>query len=71
MPGAGRHPLTESDPELLAALEALIEPMARGDPQSPLRWTCKSTRRLAEELTRETASGEPQYGRASVARRGL
>jgi len=52
-PGAGRHPLTESDPELLAALEVLIEPMTRGDPESPLRWTCKSTRRLAEELRRQ------------------
>jgi len=51
--GAGRRPLTETDPGLLAALEALIEPTARGDPQSPLRWTCKSIRRLAEELTRE------------------
>jgi len=38
---------------LLAALEALIEPVTRGDPESPLRWTCKSTRRLADELTRQ------------------
>jgi len=38
---------------LLAALEALIEPVTRGDPESPLRWTCKSTRNLAEELTRQ------------------
>src|SRR4030042_1709136 len=50
-PGAGPHRLAERDPELLAALEALIEPATRGDPQSPLRWTCKSTRHLAEELT--------------------
>src|SRR5271156_2761668 len=49
--GAGRKPLTESDRTLLAALEALLEPLTRGDPESPLRWTCKSTRRLAEELT--------------------
>jgi len=48
--GGGRRPLTETDPELLAALEALIEPKTRGDPESPLRWTCKSTRRLADEL---------------------
>ena len=53
-PGGGRRPLTETDPGLLAALEALIEPMTRGDPESPLRWTCKSTRRLAEELTRQS-----------------
>ena len=52
-PGGGRWPLVETDPELLAALEALIEPMTRGDPDSPLRWTCKSVRRLADELTRQ------------------
>lgn len=52
-PGAGRKALTETDPGLRAALEALIEPTTRGDPESPLRWTCKSTRRLAEELTRQ------------------
>jgi hypothetical protein len=50
-PGAGRPRLADLDPQLLAALEALIEPGTRGDPESPLRWTCKSTRRLAEELT--------------------
>jgi transposase len=49
--GAGRKRLTESDPTLLAALETLLEPLTRGDPMSPLRWTCKSTRRLATELT--------------------
>jgi hypothetical protein len=52
-PGAGPPRLAERDPELLAALEVLIEPTTRGDPQSPLRWTCKSTRHLAEELTRQ------------------
>ena len=52
-PGGGRRPLKQTDPGLRAALEALIEPLTRGDPQSPLRWTCKSTRRLAEELTRQ------------------
>jgi hypothetical protein len=52
-PGGGRRPLTESDPGLPAALEALIEPVTRGDPESPLRWTCKSTSRLADELTRQ------------------
>src|SRR5208283_99114 len=58
-PGAGRPPLIESDPELLAALEALIEPTVRGDPQSPLRWTCKSTRNLAEELKRQEHMASP------------
>jgi transposase len=52
-PGGGRKPRTQADPALLSALEALVEPLTRGDPQSPLRWTCKSTRRLAEELSRE------------------
>jgi hypothetical protein len=52
-PGAGRKRLVDVDTELIAALESLIEPGTRGDPESPLRWTCKSTRRLAEELTRQ------------------
>ena len=50
-PGGGRRPLTQSDPGLLEALERLIDPVTRGDPMSPLRWTCKSTANLAEELT--------------------
>jgi len=49
-PGAGRKNLTESDPALLAALDGLIEGGTRGDPESPLRWICKSTRTLAAEL---------------------
>jgi Rhodopirellula transposase DDE domain len=51
--GGGRRRLTTSDPDLLAALLALIEPTTRGDPESPLRWTCKSTAQLADELTRQ------------------
>ena len=51
--GGGRRPLTQTDPGLLAALESLVEPVTRGDPESPLRWTCKSTRRLADELSRQ------------------
>lgn len=50
-PGAGRHKLVVHDPGLPSALETLVEPLTRGDPQSPLRWTCKSTRTLATELT--------------------
>ena len=49
-PGAGRRAREDEQPELVPALEALIEPSARGDPMSPLRWTCKSTRVLAREL---------------------
>ena len=52
-PGGGRRTLTQSDPGLLEALERLIDPATRGDPMSPLRWTCKSTAKLAEELTRQ------------------
>jgi transposase len=48
--GGGRRPLGEDDPRLLQALERLVEPVTRGDPMSPLRWTCKSAARLAEEL---------------------
>ena len=51
-PGAGRKKITTHDPGLLPALECLIEPETRGDPESPLRWTCKSTRTLAAQLTR-------------------
>src|SRR3954449_2468312 len=51
-PGGGRHPLKVNDPTSVRDLEALIEPTPRGDPQSPLRWTCKSTRNLAEALSR-------------------
>src|SRR3954464_12966560 len=49
--GGGRKPVTEHDPELVAALLGLVEPNARGDPMSPLRWTTKSLRHLADELT--------------------
>lgn len=48
--GGGRKRLTEQTPALLAALESLVEPVTRGDPQSPLRWTSKSVRKLADEL---------------------
>jgi len=52
--GAGRKPATTHDPELLAALDRLIEPDTRGDPASPLRWICQSTRRVAAELQRQS-----------------
>jgi hypothetical protein len=52
-PGGGRKRLTEANPKLLPALESLIEASTRGDPESPLRWVCKSTRTLAAELTRK------------------
>ena len=52
-PGGGRKPLTQIDPGLQRALDALVDPVTRGHPESPLRWTCKSTRKLAEELGRQ------------------
>lgn len=51
--GGGRKKREEQQPELVEALEALIDPETRGDPMSPLRWTCKSTRTLAGELQRQ------------------
>ena len=49
--GAGRKPIIETDSGLIAELARLVEPTTRGDPESPLRWTCKSLRTLADELT--------------------
>ena len=49
--GAGRKKITVRDSKLLASLEHLVEPETRGDPESPLRWICKSTRILAAQLT--------------------
>src|SRR6266540_729527 len=51
-PGGGRKRTVEKDPTLVRDLEALVEPTERGDPESPLRWTCKSVRQLAQELKR-------------------
>ena len=49
-PGGGRKDITEYYPNILEKLEALVDPVSRGDPRSPLRWTCKSTRQLSQEL---------------------
>src|SRR5208337_3104009 len=54
-PGGGGKKLVEKDPTLLADLMAMVEPDARGDPMSPLRWTCKSLSQLASALV----DGEP------------
>jgi hypothetical protein len=50
--GAGRKMVTVRDPDLLNAITTLIEPETRGDPESPLRWTCKSTRTVAEQVAK-------------------
>jgi Rhodopirellula transposase DDE domain len=52
-PGGGRKLLTDHDPTLLRDLEALVEPETRGDPESPLRWTCKSLSKLAVALSKQ------------------
>src|SRR5207245_1855349 len=49
-PGGGRKAKRDTDPTLLDDLEALVEPLTRGDPMSPLRWTCKSLAKLAAAL---------------------
>ena len=51
--GSGRKSIVERDPRILVSLDLLIEPETRGDPESPLRWICKSTRNLAAQLTRK------------------
>ncbi len=51
--GGGRKRAEEIDTELCLALERLVDPESRGDPESPLRWTCKSTRLLARQLTKQ------------------
>src|SRR5215216_1430699 len=63
-PGGGSKPLTERDPALWPALEALVDPVTRGDPQSPLRWTCKSTAPLALALQQQ---GHPVSARTVAA----
>ena len=62
-PGGGRKPISEHDPMLRQDIERLVQPTTRGDPESPLRWTCKSTRQLATTLQ---AQGH-EVGRQKVA----
>ena len=52
-PGAGRPRIQQDQPGIQAALEALVDPLTRGDPTSPLRWTCKSRAKLAAALTEQ------------------
>lgn len=58
--GAGRPPVSQRDPAVVAALERLVDPTTRGDPESPLRWTSKSTRTLADELCAQGHSVAPR-----------
>jgi hypothetical protein len=68
--GGGRKMLTQHDPGLLTALESLVEPLTRGDPQSPLRWTSKSTAKLATELNARGHVVSPRTINTLLARLG-
>src|SRR6201993_4786545 len=70
-PGGGRKPVTQTDPGLSAALLALVEPASRGDPESPLRWTTKSTRRLQAELAAAGQRGSVPPGGTLVQAAGF
>ena len=52
-PGGGRKRLVDKDPALIKDLDMMIDPLTRGDPESPLRWTCKSTYKLSEALRKK------------------
>jgi transposase len=52
-PGGGRKDITEYQPDIVEKLEAIVDPVTRGDPRTPLRWTCKSTRQLSKALARK------------------
>jgi hypothetical protein len=58
--GGGRSRIEETTPGIVEALETLVDPVTRGDPESPLRWTSKSTRKLAAELTTQGFAVSPQ-----------
>ena len=70
-PGGGPQAAAETDPGLVPALLALVEPEERGDPESPLRWTGKSVRTLAGELTAAGAPGVRGHGAQAAAGRGV
>ena len=69
--GGGRKKTVNKDPSLREDLERLVEPVTRGDPESLLRWTCKSVRKLAEELVHQGHQVSHQLGRRVAARTGL
>src|SRR6201998_784299 len=70
-PGGGRKKAVVLDATLQSDLESLIEPLTRGDPESPLRWTCQSLRQLAPQLWRAWASSQPYLGGRTTAQDGL
>ncbi len=70
-PGGGRKRARDKQPGLVKALERLVDPTARGDPQSALRWTCKSTRKLADALRRQGFDVGPQTVRKELKEQGF
>jgi transposase len=67
-PGGGRKAITVKDPAAVVVLERLVEPTTRGDPESPLRWTCKSVRKLAAELCAQGHPVGPDWVRRTLRR---
>ncbi len=70
-PGGGRKRARDKQPGLVNALEHLVDPTARGDPESALRWTCKSTRKLADELRRQGFEVGPHTVARELKEQGL
>ncbi len=70
-PGGGRKRARDKQPGLVKALERLVDPTARGDPESALRWTCKSTRKLADELRRQGFDVGPHTVARELKERGF
>src|SRR6516225_304487 len=68
-PGGGRKAIAAKDPAAVVALERLVEPTTRGEPESPLRWTCKSVRKLAAELGAQGHQVSPDWVRRTLRRR--
>jgi len=68
--GGGRKPHAQHQPKLAEALDGLVEPETRGDPETPLRWTCKSTRKLAAELKQLGYKASHQHVRRMLKRAG-
>lgn len=69
--GGGRKQTVSKDASLREDLERLVEPVTRGDPESPLRWTCKSIRKLAKELSQRGHQVSHQLGSRVAARTGV
>ena len=70
-PGLGRPGIEQEQPGVLAALEALVDPLTRGDPTSPLRWTCKSRVKLAATLTEPGMASELDHSGSTAPPLGL